>query len=102
MTINTLTKHRDEKILILSSSVVCLSLTILKIFEKKKGIIRPRKKKTNVSCPCSLHFLGPPLFFYYFLLVLFFLLGFKILVYRLSAIDINPTDVIGFAIITGR
>ena len=71
MTTNTLTKHCDEKILMLSSSVVCLSLTILNIFENKKGIIGP-SKKTNVSRPCLLHFLGPPLFFYYLLLVFFF------------------------------
>ena len=40
--INTLTKrlHRDEKILILSSSVVCLSFTILNIFKNKKGILK--------------------------------------------------------------
>ena len=40
--INTLTKRlrRDEKILILSSSVVCLSFTILNIFKNKKGILK--------------------------------------------------------------
>ena len=39
---NTLTKrfHRDEKILILSSSVVCLSFTILNIFENNRGLVK--------------------------------------------------------------
>ena len=41
-TINTLTKriHRDEKILRLNSSFVCLFFTILKVFETKKGVIK--------------------------------------------------------------
>ena len=36
--INTLMErfHRDEKILMLSSSVVCLSFTMLNIFERRK------------------------------------------------------------------
>ena len=40
--INTLTKRlrRDEKVLILSSSVVCLSFTILNIFKNEKGILK--------------------------------------------------------------
>ena len=39
---NTLTKriHRESKILMLSSSIVCFSLTILIVFENKKGIIK--------------------------------------------------------------
>ena len=41
-TIHTLMKRFlcDEKILILSSSMVCLSFTTLKVFENKKGIIK--------------------------------------------------------------
>ena len=41
-TINTLTKrfHRDEKILRLNSSFVCLFFTILKVFENKKDVIK--------------------------------------------------------------
>ena len=72
MTVQTLTKHRDEKTVMLSSLVVCLPLTILNIFENKKGIIRPNKKKTNVPRPHPLHFLGPPLFSIIILLLVFF------------------------------
>ena len=72
MTINTLTKHRDEKILILSSSVVCLSLTILKIFEKKKGIIRPRKKNKCFLSLLASFFGTTPLFLLFFISVVFF------------------------------
>ena len=41
-TVNTLTVRflRDEKILMLSSSVVYLSFAILNTFEKKKGFIK--------------------------------------------------------------
>ena len=39
---NTLTKriHCESKILMLSSSIVCFSLTILNVFENKKGTIK--------------------------------------------------------------
>ena len=41
-TINRLMKrfHRDEKILLLSSSAVCLPFAIFNVFENKKGIIK--------------------------------------------------------------
>ena len=32
--------HNDEKLLILSSSVVCLSFTILNIFETNRGLVK--------------------------------------------------------------
>ena len=40
--INTLTKtfNHNEKILMLSSSLVCLSFTILNFFENNRGIIK--------------------------------------------------------------
>ena len=64
-------KHRDEKILMLSSSVVCLSLTILNIFENKKGIIRPRKiNKCFSSQPTS--FFGATSLFLLFVISVFF------------------------------
>ena len=39
---NTLTKqfHREEKILMLSSSLVCFSFTISNVFENKNGSIK--------------------------------------------------------------
>ena len=54
-TVNTLTKrfHREKKILMLSSLVVCFSFTILNVFENKKGIIKILVYSSVIACVAS-------------------------------------------------